>query len=305
LGELAYKYDNPAKQDLSQYTLRLTCICDVDEFSFAVENIDKGELVCVRTYDFDRKYHLFDEPLGFLGEIMREERVLYNDYHSKTLFVRGVPFRVFEGHLPEAQLDPVLLDDVSTTGPNDVVMCDRLHDEDMSLVFAIPGYFRDEVALYFSKADIRHAMSGLICASGRENATGSHLTARISRHFLEVAVRDHNGLLFANHFQCTDHADILYFLAAVINELDSGINKYVLGGSHFDDRLLARHPAGPPGRIDPGSILLPKIPVQAPGPDPGRPDPAGRGRGPRQERCLPGPRQRRPLLRPDVDTLTS
>lgn len=240
MGELVYKYDNPAKQDLSQSTLRLTCICDVHEFSFAVENADKGEVVNVRTYGFDRKYHLFDEPLGFLAGIMREERILYRDYHSKTLLVRGVPFRLFEGHLAEEQLHPDLLDDVSPTGPNDVVMCDRLRNQDMSLVFAIPRGFRDEVGLYFSKADVRHAMSGLICASWRNDTVGSHLTAWISERLLELAVRDENGLLFANHFLWTDHADILYFLAAVLNELDSDIKHYVLGGSHCDDRLLSR-----------------------------------------------------------------
>jgi hypothetical protein len=197
----------------------------------------------LRTFVFERKFHLFSDPLGFLDELLQNDSILYESFDRQFLFVRGVPFITADRHLTKAEITPSLLTSLSTSGAGDVVQCDRLANFTKSVVYSVPKVFLEEIGLYFSKAEILHGITGLICSQQPTGDTDVVLSARISAHWLEIAVMEGRSLLFVNQFQWTDPADILYYVSAVIDELDISVRKYVLCGSHseenFRDRLAS------------------------------------------------------------------
>ena len=189
---------------------------------------------------FDRNFHLFSEPLGFLDSLMDQDRLLYEQFDQKVLFLQGLPFKLHRpGQMGEG-VDSTSTKDVVTPGPNETLLVDNSGRFGTSLSFAVPTAFLDEVKLYFKKAHVKHSITGLLCSSVNAHDQAISCIVQVSAQWVEVAMFKGSTLIFANHYRWYDIADILYYLASVVEQVGPGNVYYVFYGSHCDSDVTAQ-----------------------------------------------------------------
>jgi hypothetical protein len=172
---------------------------------------------------------------------MKRDEILFEQFASKTLLVRGVPFYLSDKRLSDEHNSSSDIKSVHEVGPNDRLLHDQFRKMHSTLVYAIPDVFVQEVGYYFSKAQIRHSLTGLICSLyDRASGGDTYLAAHVSAGWLEVAVCRSGQVVFANHYRWTKTEDIIYFLAAVIDDHRLKVNHFVLSGSHCDGGVTGR-----------------------------------------------------------------
>src|SRR5690606_28405292 len=99
-----------------------------------------------------------------------------------------------------------------------VILRDRLSDQ-TSLAFVIPQALVQGIWTWFSGAQIGHIMAKLGAFALKHLSPGT-LLVNASHELTEVVVVSDQELLFANHFRTGSPDDILYYVMAVLDELE-------------------------------------------------------------------------------------
>lgn len=239
MGEIVYQYDDLDKTHNSKSALNLSCICCEGSFSYLIHS--EGDIGHFRAkiFVFDRRYQGFSKPLGYLSEVLRKDRLLFKDFHRKTIAIRGVPFI----HLDQNQVrhdDPEsLLANQTDMGPNDVTQTDVVGNTGYTLVFSIPKSLDAELQLYYKDVRVRHSLSSLLChAFSRSYGHESVVHVNISHQWLEIVVVEYNVLAYINQMRWYNQSDVVYYIAALLENLniDDGC-LYEFSGSAYKSEL--------------------------------------------------------------------
>jgi hypothetical protein len=174
----------------------------------------------VRGYHYNKKYHFFDRPLGYLEKLASEDEFLYADFEKVHIAVRGSAFTAIHPHEVNGININAKLRKVTDVGENDKVFSSRV-DDDLVLAFSIPTVFEKEAHAWFSDATFGHIIAPLIrCFLDYSREVESHvLLINSSTGMAEIIVCEQGKLLYANHFRITTSEDILYFALAAIQNL--------------------------------------------------------------------------------------
>ena len=220
MGEIVYQYDNLDKTHHSESALNLSCICCEDTFSYLIHAEGDAQLFRAKTFSFDKHYPGFSNPLGYLSEVFREDHLLFHEFQTKTIAIRGVPFvSIVQDQLIHENWKSFLADQTDL-GPNDTIHTDLVGGTGYALIFAIPELLNAEIQMYYKDARIRHSLSGLLChALSRSNEHQSIIHANISHRWLEIVIVENNNLKFINQMRWYDLNDVVYYIAAVLENL--------------------------------------------------------------------------------------
>ncbi len=168
----------------------------------------------------NRKYHFFDKPLGYLGQLMSEDELLYADFEHVTIAVRGVPFRALDSNNIQPETIRANLLRVTDVSDSDETFCDHC-DENLAVAFAVPEALVRETHTWFSDTYISHVMSALMTCTIRHSRgkEAPVMLLNISRNISEVVICRDGLLLFANHYRTSGAEDVLYYTLAVLENL--------------------------------------------------------------------------------------
>jgi Protein of unknown function (DUF3822) len=220
LGEVVYQYDDLDRTIDSTSGLNLLCICSEDSFSYLIHAEGHPHHFRVRQIVFDKRYPGFTKPLGYLSEVLRDDHLLFEEFHRKTIAIRGVPFApVTQDQLAQDSPQSMLAAHTEV-GPNDIIYTDVLGETGHVLLFAIPDLLDAEIQMYYKNARIRHSMSSLLChALSASNESQSTVHANITHRWLEIVIVENQSLKYINHMRWYDQSDIVYYIAALLENL--------------------------------------------------------------------------------------
>jgi len=105
----------------------------------------------------DRKFHFFDKPLGYLAQLVQDDEMLYADFSSVQIAVRGVPFIALRPTEAGRETTVARLQEVTDISYSDEIFTD-VTDEGIVIAFALPQAFSSEAHAWFSDAAIIHVM---------------------------------------------------------------------------------------------------------------------------------------------------
>ncbi len=239
MGEIVYQYDDLDKIHISKSALNLSCICCEDSFSYLIHAEGDTLHFRTRTFVFDKRYPGFSKPLGYLSQVLKEDHLLFDDFHKKTLAIRGVPFvSVLEDQLATGSAESFLAD-TTDIGPNDIVLTDVIVGTAYALLFAIPELLNAEIQMYYKNARIRHSLSSLLChALSGSQARESVVHANISHRWLEIVIVGDKALKYINHMRWYDTNDVVFYIAALIENLNIDDNVlFEFTGSAYQDEM--------------------------------------------------------------------
>ena len=239
MGEIVYQYDDLDKTHISKSALNLSCICCEDSFSYLVH--PEGDHVHLRTkiFVFDKRYPGFSKPLGYLSDVLRKDHLLFEDFHKKTIAIRGVPFvSVSQEQLSHGSPRSFLADQADI-GPNDIIHSDAVDGTEHTLLFTIPELLNAELQMYYKNARIRHSLSSLLChAFSGSNDHSYAIHANISHRWLEIVIMENNKLRYINQMRWYDQNDVIYYIAALIENLDIKDNpSFEFSGSAYQSEM--------------------------------------------------------------------
>jgi hypothetical protein len=219
LGKVVFHWDDLRQNAFDSTSLRLAAIAGTDAFSYCIT--DHNNVLCAcKGFVADRKFHFFDKPLGYLDRVTADDDLLYADFSSVRLAVRGVPFVMMRAE--DASHDAVVarLQEITDLSKSDEIFTD-ITDEGLAIAFALPQVFASEVHVWFSEASIIHLISALvICGMKYSHGLAQPvMMLNVSDGFTEVILCDNGRLLFANHYKTQGHEDVLYYALAVLQNL--------------------------------------------------------------------------------------
>ncbi|RLD18655.1 MAG: hypothetical protein DRI69_09920 [Bacteroidetes bacterium] len=221
MGEVVYQYDDLDKTHNSKSGLNLSCICCEESFSYLIFPEGDTEHYRTRAVVFDKRYPSFTKPLAYLSEVLADDHLLFDEFHKKTLAVRGVPFV----SVPQDQLihgnAKSLLVSQAEVGPNDTIHSDVVKGTEYALLFAIPELLNAEIQMFYKDARIRHSLSSLLChALSGPDAHGTLVHANISHRWLEIVIVEGKALKYINQMRWHDQNDVVYYIAALLENLN-------------------------------------------------------------------------------------
>lgn len=220
MGKVVYHWDDLRYTAFdSAPHLRLTAIAGVDSFYYSVS--DAAYMPCsAKGYHADRKYHFFDKPLGYLGQLIGDDDLLFADFDQVQIAVRGVPFIVLKPEESDHETVVHRLQEVTDISHADEIFTD-ITDEGIVVAFALPQRFAQEVHAWFSGASIIHAMSALMMCTLRLSRTieTPMMLVNVSAGLVELVVCQSGRLFHTNHYRITGPEDVLYYVLAVVQNL--------------------------------------------------------------------------------------
>ena len=173
-----------------------------------------------KIFVFDKRYPGFTKPLGYLSDVLRKDHLLFDDFVKKTIAIRGVPFvSVSQDQLSHGTPRSFLAHQADI-GPNDIIYTDAVDGTEHTLLFAIPELLNAELQMYYKNARIRHSLSSLLChAFSGSNDHSCAIHANISHRWLEIVIMENNNLRYINQMRWYDQNDVVYYIAALIENL--------------------------------------------------------------------------------------
>lgn len=219
MGKLVYHWDHLKHRALDNTPLRLTAIAGVDQFSYLINDLTISPL-SVKGFYADRKYHFFDKPLGYLGQLVSDDALLYEDFAQVSIAVRGVPYVALKPDEATHVLIETRLQEVTDISQQDEIYSD-ITDEGIVVAFALPQAFARETHGWFSDATISHVMSSLLmCMIKHSRAMAEPvMLVNTSPGFCELIFCTKGQLLFANHYRVNGPEDVMYYVLAVLQNL--------------------------------------------------------------------------------------
>jgi len=174
----------------------------------------------VKGFHTDRKYHFFDKPLGYLGQLIGDEDLLYADFEHVHIAVRGVPFVVLKPGEADHHTIETRLQEVTDISQLDEIYSD-ITDEELVVAFALPQVFAREAHAWFSDATISHVISSLMMCTIKHSRGMAEplMLINVSPGFTELILCNQSRLLFANHYRSSGPEDVLYYALAVLQNL--------------------------------------------------------------------------------------
>jgi Protein of unknown function (DUF3822) len=220
LGEVVFQYDDLDRTNISTSALNLSCICCEDSFSYLIHPEGDAHHFRAKSFVFDKRYPGFKKPLGYLSEVLRQDSLLFDEFKQKVIAVRGVPFAaVTMDELERGNIESLLANQTET-GPNDTVQTDIVAGTDHALIFAIPDVLAAEIQMYYSNARVRHSLSSLLCHALSVAESGqTKIHANMTHRWLEVVIVENKKLQYINHLRWYDQNDIVYYIAALLENL--------------------------------------------------------------------------------------
>ena len=219
MGKVAYHWNDPRHSAFDNSPLRLAAIAGADSFSYFITD-PSGKPGAVKAFTIPRKYHFFDKPLGYLPKLIGDDDLLYADFDSVMLAVRGVPFAAMDPKYANTSTMLEKLRAVTEISETDALFCD-VSDENFAVAFALPEIFVRETHAWFSDTQISHAMTALMTLSIKHSRNHSEpiLFINISSGLAEFVLCHDGLLLFANHYQVAGSEDVLYYTLAILQNL--------------------------------------------------------------------------------------
>ncbi len=168
----------------------------------------------------DRKFHYFDKPLGYLGQLVGDDEMLYADFSHVHIAVRGVPFVALKPVEVNRESTVTRLQEVTDVSHSDEIFTD-VTDEDIVIAFALPQAFSAEAHAWFSEASIIHVISALIMYEIKYSRAHTEpvMLLNVSSQFTELILCHQGQLLFVNHYRTLGPEDVLYYALAILQNL--------------------------------------------------------------------------------------
>jgi hypothetical protein len=217
LGEIVLHYEDRKRNYLTEPSLNLAVICSEDAFHFLISTADNVPLLA-RGITVDEVAPFYHAPLAYMPELMEFDETLFSDFTRTTIAVRGLPFRL----VPASDYRPdrvhAMLSHVTMPGKLDHVRSEHISRIGHHLLTAYPQKLEEEIVQYFGNARIRHSMTCLLQTS--EGADKVVMELAIAATSFELAVIEAAEVRFANAFAWHAESDILYYICAVMDDLN-------------------------------------------------------------------------------------
>lgn len=230
MGEIVFQYEDSNRNILTESLLKLSAICSEDTFHYLILD-HSGTPLYARCIALDEKYPYFQKPVGYLPGILDTNEPLFLEFSEVKLAFRGLPFFCTpdaESSVPEAES----LATVTDIAHGDEIFVDRVGAMHMRLAYALPAAVVNEVRLYFANAELMHVLSSHLYAGGVLLPAGKvTLYVILDKDRFELVAVSGRDLLFINHFKWTEAADILYYIVAVMQEVDVGAGRLAVVGA--------------------------------------------------------------------------
>lgn len=219
MGKLVYHWDHLKHRALDNTPLRLTAISGVDQFSYLISDATLTPL-STKGFYADRKYLFFDKPLGYLNQLVSDDALLYEDFAQVSVAVRGVPFVALRPGEASQALIETRLQEVTDISKQDEIYSD-ITDEGIVVAFALPQAFARETHGWFSDATISHVMSSLMMCTIKHSRAMAEpvMLVNTSHTFCELIFCNQGQLVFANHYRVTGPEDVMYYVLAILQNL--------------------------------------------------------------------------------------
>jgi hypothetical protein len=153
-----------------------------------------------------------------------------------------VPFAILSlDQLAQGQAESVLASQTDA-GPNDTILTDIVTGTGHALAFAIPAILAEEIEMYYQNARVRHSLSSQIChALSGESMRQSRIHVNIAHIWLEIVIVQNNDLKYANHMRWYEPNDVIYFIAALLENLELGTDYvFEFSGSAYKSEMHNR-----------------------------------------------------------------
>lgn len=218
MGKVVYSWDDRRLNAFQDSPLHLAAIAGPNSFYYTVA--DSGLIPgAVKGFHTHKQYHFFDRPLGYLEDLVARDTLLCADFSSVKIALRGVPFILMPSsdfNIPNAS---GLLSEVTDISPADMVLKESVNEE-IALVFAIPEIMVQSAWSWFSGAQIGHAMASMI-KFALTKAAFSGVLINTSEELAEIVITIAGALRFANHYRISAPQDVLYYVSAILEELET------------------------------------------------------------------------------------
>ncbi len=239
MGEVIYQYDDLDRTNISKSALSLSCICCEDSFSYLIHVIGDNLHYRAKSIVFDKQYQSFTKPLGYLSEVLRDDHLLFNEFQSKVIGVRGVPFvKVAQDQLLDKSPENILAEHTDI-GPNDIILTDKMNKTDQVLLFAIPEMLNAEIQMFYKNARVKHSLSSLLChALSKAGTDHSTIHVNITHRWLEIVIMVGNDVKYVNHMRWYSRNDVVYYIAALLENIQlSGEMAFEFSGSAYQAQM--------------------------------------------------------------------
>jgi hypothetical protein len=224
LGTVVYHWDDLRHSAFDNTPFRLAAIAAPETFYYCIA-VDAEHLCVVKGFRADKKYHLFDKPLGYLDRLIADDTLLCADFSTVRIAIRGVPFVVMQYDLPGQQFAESQLSGITDIGPSDTILLDET-EVGIQIAFVVPQPFLDEASSWFSGASFQHIMTTLVswCIEYSSTTTDPVLLVNAGDEIVEIVLCAAGRMYFANHYRITAAEDILYYVLAILEDQETPVD---------------------------------------------------------------------------------
>ena len=118
--------------------------------------------------------------------------------------------------------------------PTESLFYDSIYEQNLSLVYTIPNWFRDFKRNYFFNADLKHHASCLIKNSFKEEHKNL-ISLIFEGHSFIMCIKKEGKLLVCNSFEYQDEEDLIYFILSHHKQLGLTENNTLKFMSYLED----------------------------------------------------------------------
>ena len=171
-------------------------------------------------YKFDQKAKWFHEPLEVLPSILSQEQLLFAPFSTVRIAVAGIPFQLFTEDTKE-----------EPSAENDVWLYDQIDGLRDEIRYTLPKVFIKEIREFYSDASLCHSASAVLAIASREaNPTQDEMFVQLLHGIVEIAHVHHGRVTHLNQYKWTHENDVVYYVSAVADLMDSNLDKVHLFG---------------------------------------------------------------------------
>jgi hypothetical protein len=220
-----FHWDDRQHSAFDDIPLRLFSIAGTESFSYCITD-EHNRPCAVKGFLADSRYHFFDKPVDYLGDLIAEDPLLCAGFKDVYIAVRGVPFVVLEEAGVATDMAAGRLKGVTDLGHADRLFIDQAGGG-LAIAYALPEMFLIEAQNWYSNVAVRHIMTSLVTTELEQSAYTDRKVVRvnITTDLAEIVCTRNGSLLFVNHYRVGGPEDTLYYVLAVLRQLDIAVDQ--------------------------------------------------------------------------------